>query len=997
MSEVPPPPEASQNPEAPKSDFKPGEVIHDETLFRDMREGRLGSPAKKMALLHQMGVLDRLDSDELSQRAKTWADEIGEEGKQDEQIWVDYADRVAPLIQKRLETLDKKTSEEPLPLPGSKVGDELIAGVVGTGVGYLAGKAREGVGKAFNAAQSTLGKGEKAGTDPSKYGSAVTQGEGGSGGEGGNGGNVGGPENEKSPDNESFKFIQGEILNLEEKLKESVDLKEKGEIRKKLDALKEKRERFYKEADNLGLFDGIREGIVRIAKKSPWNDVHTNILKEKEQLASSFYLRRGYKENMDGMAEAAIEGAADEIKMLGYSRKMKNGAWDQDFLDKHGESNESLYRLFDRVKYTSFMQLPPNIEDYVDWEREQKNTIDPTYRKAGGVVEDDGRLAELARSMGDERYVPIQAPKHVGAVFVGGLFEKMFRHETIPPCDITTAAGREKFILENIHAFDYLLQEPGAWKGAVGAWLDDMYFASKSAANVIKFGENPENAGKRFEDVISEFEAKVKAMMAVTASARAMEKSNGSIEAYGVWLTTGGQGKEADLDIQDQYKDYILHDDPKKLDLVLENPLVRKYFRQITSDMGARTITTDKKKGTRRYYRTKEIEDIRKGGNSCRLVEYLKNGAEKGGFLSYIEKEILGSENRGSPDWDTKLAAARLASDLIMVDGTYTQWEYEITNGKNGEQAIRAQYSSQATAANQAWVDRKVKLWEDLKLFPIKNYGGDPLRSLKEASYLHLKIKGVYRDELGREIMADLDRAMRPTHIFKSPTLDTKKIAKGELTRESYELGHTMAEGWKRLARWGRAGWILVGGSQAEKLGVFSRETAEELKVIALRLNEVYGGITEEFDKNDPRNTTLLRRYPDGKYPLGKHMVGKMMAEIFKLKAKAYTAQRQRAGVFDRISQTMGDIKTHPNYEILAMLWGPDVDAKSGVRADLAGSELQLIFKGNDFGAYDDLLATKAILETGDPHATATSGRTARAMGRGIGGIFRSFAGGGKR
>mgnify|MGYP001564508252 CR=1 FL=1 len=590
---------------------------------------------------------------------------------------------------------------------------------------------------------------------------------------------------------------------------------------------------------------------------------------------------------------------------------------------------------------------------------------EPVYErlKAEGQKEDEvaERLTEMLS--GRER-AQIPPPKYIGALFKGGLYEHYFVHETIPVLDIKNPKERDTFIFENIHIFDYLLEQPGAWQAALGEWLSDAYFAAR--ANGLK--------AKDMED----FEEKLKAMMAVTASARCIEKSNGALETYGLWLTTGGQGKEADLDIQDQLKDKILHNDPEKLNIVLSADLVWQYYDQLLKDMGI-SVDRDSETGERNrdIKLTKAIDEIRmsrKVKNSegkekdkylNKVVEYCRNGAAKGGLTGYIKDILLRGVDQNSSEWDTKWAAARLACDVVMADGIFTLWEYSITNGRDGE---------------------KAKGGEVLKLYPVKNYGGDCLRSFLQPSYLPDVIKKSYPSELGQEIMRDLDRAFRPEDIFRTETRDTEEIKKAkaaqkEPTREVYEIKTTMTEHWKNVARWGRAHWMILGGSQAEKLHVWSNETGGELRTVALLLNHFYGVLTEKYVDKKTKEEKV--------FPLGKHMVGAMMARIIKVKAKAYATHMERLQGLEAFSRTIGDIKEHPNYQILSMLWGPKVDATSGLRADLAGGELQLVFKDNEFGAYEDLLEAKAILETGNPRIKG--GIVGRAAVRTIGDIFRAF------
>jgi len=64
--------------------------------------------------------------------------------------------------------------------------------------------------------------------------------------------------------------------------------------------------------------------------------------------------------------------------------------------------------------------------------------------------------------------------------------------------------------------------------------------------------------------------------MAVTASARLMETSGGDLGSY-LTMITGGAEKPLNSR-QEEWADFLLHNDPEKLNRVLETPLIKDFM-----------------------------------------------------------------------------------------------------------------------------------------------------------------------------------------------------------------------------------------------------------------------------------------------------------------------------------------------------------------------------------------------------------------------------------
>ena len=149
-----------------------------------------------------------------------------------------------------------------------------------------------------------------------------------------------------------------------------------------------------------------------------------------------------------------------------------------------------------------------------------------------------------------------EVPLYFGAVFKGGKNEvHVDRPDLISTLDVNDEKDRTRFIFKNIHAFDYRYGKGSAWKVVVDDWIKDYEIANEGA-----------NIDSRAEE---EFLGKLKAAMAVTASARAMDSSGGSAKSYMVNLVGANERGEPITGEQDLSSSFLLHADPGKLNLVI--------------------------------------------------------------------------------------------------------------------------------------------------------------------------------------------------------------------------------------------------------------------------------------------------------------------------------------------------------------------------------------------------------------------------------------------
>ncbi len=999
MSEtIPPPPEVSKGNETSKSRFEPSFVAPDQKTILNIKDSTL---RRRIHLLHNAAVNEpaSLSADLLDQEAKELRDGIASKKYKSEQI-----SGVAARLQKQANEMrnppeTKKAVGEMLDTAHPAIAEALkTAGTALLGAG---------VAETVDAAQNLFGKKErgdrfrlKEDDIDRKIAEAVKKANQERNAAGG-GTETPNSSQKETKEKKYSEMTYSELLRIRENSNLSAD--QRSQIEEEMSGLVSK---FYDyRIDNDRLVERFIDKAFETVKYNPWDKVYNALIKDGEEQERFLRQSSGDDPRFEGIARTTFRAEAARVKLSGIQDKMRQNpnGYTQEWRVRNNATDEEIARFQEQVKDGIFRLLPKYAAPLVGSELAE---TDSTYKQAGGPVsqserekamkdaidmEEYQRLARRLDSGQEDRYVPIQAPDHVGAVFKGGLFEKMFRHPTIPILEIRKQGDREIFVLENIHAFDYIFNSPGQWLGALDSWIKDAYFSARQAI------EADQSKPDGFKDADRETLIKeLKAAMSVTASARAMEKSNGSLEAYGVWLTTGGQGKEADLDVQDQLKDKILHEDgEEKRKLILQNAKVKLYYDKLTKDMGV--IGRDEKTAMLQY----EVGFIRnaraKRNDVNSVVYYLSDQAStkqekdangnpvrdatgkiiehQGGFTGYMEDVLLKGIDKNSKNWDVEWAAARLATDLVLTDGTFTRWEWDITGGKAGEtvlarnMAAKAQYDYYNTRglsdAQKQNLANEYDFWNRetqmeggnrLMLFPILNWGGDPLRSILEPTFLPRKIKSAYRDNpVGQEALDDLDSAFAPYDIYYSANLDAKQRQKNILTRERHQLKVSMTENWKRMARWSRPEFTAMGGSQAETLGDWSKDTAANMLAQMYLMNQVVGGTTETH-----RNKEV--------YPEGKHELGANIARTLKAKAKAYVSQRPGIIAGD-LQAILLDPRGHPNYEALSILLGPDLTGKTGLIRQMNSSSTGPIFRGNWFGAAEDIDTTIRILMTNNPHA----------------------------
>lgn len=536
-------------------------------------------------------------------------------------------------------------------------------------------------------------------------------------------------------------------------------------------------------------------------------------------------------------------------------------------------------------------------------------------------------------------------PREFGAVFeqgknVGRVTDYVTRERLLPTYDIKSARERQAFLFNNIRVLsDGQIPSPEhLWKAVVDAWEEELRFAA--------------DRGDLSREDLRGTERQMKAMMAVSASARAMEMSAGNASTYVKRITQTPDGpSKPDLDKKDKWADVLLHGDPEKLKLVTSHPLVRYFYGKIIDDTGIRGVEWDEARGE---WKERNWAVTAERARQGRLLAYLattnpypegdpRNGAweKKEGFSDYIA-EVLLKPLFEEDQWDDEIrefleycwqdefsfgnehlwAAARLAADAFLVD-QYTLWEYEID------------------------------IEGDFKLKPRPQWGGNPLRAILEPSFLPRRIKEMYPDD--EEVFDMVDGAFRPEDLVEG----TMRAAGMTRDRERTDLEKvlllrpSMTIPLKAFARYSDALSIFFGGSRCEMIPAWNKEVIEGgLQSTLELLDQVYGkGIDGEF--------------PDRM--LGRHVMGMITARILQCKAMASALEFREEGFGSRMELLFGEAKEQPFFGVRQFIWGPKLETgnmigERGLLDSLDGGRTRFAFRDNILGAQRELRETSDLL-----------------------------------
>lgn len=494
---------------------------------------------------------------------------------------------------------------------------------------------------------------------------------------------------------------------------------------------------------------------------------------------------------------------------------------------------------------------------------------------------------------GREMLGSITAP-HIGAVFEGSRavrkVQDLYGRVEVPLCKVENDDDRQLWAFRNIHAFrEYTSPITIHWYQAAQDWLLDVRTASshgkKEGDRLIPL-DTTEKRGVR------EIENLVKAMVAVTASARAMDTSAGSMDAY-VSALVGDN-----LDRADTWSEFLVHKDRGKIDLLKRNPAIHHYYGKILADVYMTNSSGE---------RTPRIDS--------QMVDFLKKGRDyKGGMREYVEQFLLQETDQELDqifdqyplfaDDEVRMTAANLAADIFLID-EYTQWEYDTEH-----------FYYQAHQNDQGVKEEDKKI----QLMPTQNWGGNPLRAILEPSFLPKTIKRMYAGD--QQIWELVDDAF---------TFKIAREANDEFNK-NYQLKPTMTTPLKALARYGQALMSFYGGSTAPDLAAWGKEQLDGkagIPAILTLMNQVVG---------DAEGTG------DTQWPFGKDAMGWFTSRILYIKSLAAVRQFVQPSSFELVfsQEDKRNLK-----EIARFIFGSTIDFKSGLLYETASAGLGFKYKQN--------------------------------------------------
>jgi hypothetical protein len=580
------------------------------------------------------------------------------------------------------------------------------------------------------------------------------------------------------------------------------------------------------------------------------------------------------------------------------------------------------------------------------------------------LIEEGNNKIPIVKTMFPERQPSLrEQPLHIKAVFEGGRNQFYVDDpESISVLDLKNKDDRQKFILRNLYAYNNLFITgsgmSASWLSVVKNWESDI-----DVADTKRHISTQE---------MQEFKKDLRAMMAVTASARAMESSAGSATDYLVALTGGERGNTG---WQDTNSLYLLHADPSKLNRVIDNPLVSPFYKQLMKDAG---LKDDKFHEWREFrdpdsdmdmvIQTPSVVELSIQAKSIRetsdLIKYLRGNAILGGFDGYIKNVLLKDIPPKSEDYETKMAAARLACDAFLVD-KYTRWDDLVTEG--GKHSL------------------------SLGLQPMEQWGGDPFKSILNPTFLP-RLKRVYVGE--DAVVLDLvDSVFRPEDIYKTLAEKHHKGYGVMLDPRTRLITPSAVTNIKTYARYNTALDRFIGGPMATGIPSWTPKMMnEELPQVADLIAQVYGGQT----LFPPKKEDGTKRPP---FPVGKHIAGTIMMRALYAKALAATLETAKPGFMDKMEEIFApENKTRPFLDVMGYLYGPKRDNSSGFIKSLVGGRLRFEIKNNMFDAEKYYELTRKLIVTNDQtgltneHVIDVTGFIADAVssiGRGTGVIRR--------
>lgn len=570
-----------------------------------------------------------------------------------------------------------------------------------------------------------------------------------------------------------------------------------------------------------------------------------------------------------------------------------------------------------------------------------------------------------------------QLPDEMPAVFETGRYRLLARDalissgeikDLVPVLDITDKDDRERWIFENIRAFsDGTVKAPESrWHQILDFWLTDLKTSGERyiQSKINKSDTRDEQIRKRKEAIkeikgIEKTQEDMKAYMAISSTARAMESCSGVTSVYLNYLIPGE--KEPNTDMVDLWGDELLTGKPEMYKKVLKNELVRHYYDKLLEDAGIdpKNVTETEIEYDEQNLSTtipsswgevdiKKIEGkINEQGvleGQGRLIRNLNKIKGKRGFDGYIEELLIEEDNEENtednpPTYEGKevsdsmrRAAAKVAADAFLID-KYSRWQAEVFDKSRKkeiatylEQNPHLDYSKDEDKKEVDTKATKITVRKFALMKPSDKWGGDPFKSFYDPKNVPEFAKQVYKGG-NKKILEMVNSALVPTDIIEDKGLVQATALDNIKNQKRY------ADVWK----------AFLGNAQAQGLSMWTNDTMyQDLPLIAKSLYEMYGKKKDYF----------IKKGTDGDNPEhvdGNQVVATMISRIIETKVLATVVESARPGFWDNINVLFdADSRIEPYEHILKFLYGPDLKSKSGFFAKLTSGSFQLDFTNNE-------------------------------------------------
>lgn len=691
----------------------------------------------------------------------------------------------------------------------------------------------------------------------------------------------------------------------------------------KLRALRVERARLINKAKQTGIFVSLK-GTIAEAQRDNGKD---NFLGVESAIVGINTSR--LEQEAAGLAnwDPRFEGLIEEYRD-GAIRNM-NLAWFRT-LEKNGQptGQNVVSDIERRIAFLNWGSPPVGLEMMAESFLQYMLQMGIQTQQQGGRLPTRTSEEEFYERMGKQ---PL--PTHIRAMFEHGRNAAQFIRrrddEMLVTLDIRKPEDRWRYILRNLEAFNNVYGDYPQWIGVLWNWKGD----ATDAARHLKIEKDTDFA---------DFENNLHASLAITVSARLLEKANADMGGY-LDLICGGKVENS---FQIQYKPYILHGDESKIATVLEHTEVNKYFQRLMKDAGLGW-------GERPFKEYKEIVEAVStatldGVRESKLVNFLRNkgmgGADwtwNGGFDGYV-KELLAEEGvvNDDPERFEKWQAAKLACDIFFTTA-YTRYEDRVT--------------------------RRGKDYKDFALKPCGNWAGDPLTEVISPPNLPKNVKKIY--ENNPEIWEVLSSAFRPRDVvllersegkikkirdenYGVPTENAmsliKQVEAKSLVKKLIRPDATAQI--PQLNRYHQALFSIIGDPIASNLPDISGKGFEGVvKSIGLMV-QVYPLLG--FDKDDATNLKIARQ-------LG----AALFARIILAKTLAFESEF-KMGKLTTIKNIMDPSKESAPVkalsEFMATIWGPGEKSRQEGLIKMFESRYSLDFGGN-LGAEESLARAKML------------------------------------